>query len=323
MLRAFTAIACLWHRPGSGFPERFERLEGILAALRDRSWEFEEVDGHEGARAAIEAVHAPGYLERFERAVARGDGFFDSSDNPIDAGSFAAAWGAVEATLAAVDWVVEGTQRIGFAAVRPPGHHAERDLAMGFCFFANAAIAAQYLRDHHGFERPAIYDFDVHHGNGTQHLLEARPDMLYVSTHQFPFYPGSGAVSERGVGAGLGATVNLPLAARSDDAAFERVVEEGVLPALAAFGPDVLILSAGFDAFEQDPLGGLALTREGFARLGQRLGRFAAEACAGRVVVVLEGGYALGALAGLVTAHLEGLEEGLMAAAEAQIDFRR
>jgi acetoin utilization deacetylase AcuC-like enzyme len=311
MVRTFTSPACLWHRPGGGFPERFERLEGILASLRSQAWPLEQVEAHDGARAAIEAVHARGYLERFERAVARGDGFFDSSDNPIDAGSFAAAWGAVEATLAASDWVAAEPGRIGLAAVRPPGHHAERDLAMGFCFFANAAIAAQYLRDRHGFERPAIYDFDVHHGNGTQHLLETRPDVLYVSTHQFPFYPGSGAASERGVGAGLGATVNLPLAARTDDATFEQVVEEKVVPALVGFAPDVLILSAGFDAFEKDPLGGLALTGDGFGRLGRRLGRFAAEACAGRVLVLLEGGYALSALPGLVMAHLEGLEAGL------------
>jgi acetoin utilization deacetylase AcuC-like enzyme len=196
---------------------------------------------------------------------------------------------------------------VGFAAVRPPGHHAERDLAMGFCFFNNAAVAAEHLRAGHGLERVAVFDFDVHHGNGTQHLFEDRGDVFYASTHQYPFYPGTGAAAERGRGAGLGATLNVPLPAGTGDPGYEAAIRDQVLPALRAFAPQALLVSAGFDAWRNDPLGGMAVSAAGFAAWGRWLHELAAETSQGRLLAVLEGGYDLAALPDLVASHLAGL----------------
>jgi acetoin utilization deacetylase AcuC-like enzyme len=310
-MRVVTTRDCLAHRAPSGHPERPERLAGVLDHLRAEGFAVEEVavDSDE-VRAATCAVHPAAYVERFERAVARGDSLFGSADNPIAAGTETAAWGAVAATLAAVDRVLAGDEERAFAAVRPPGHHAERDLAMGFCFFNNVAVAAEHARRHHGIERVAIFDFDVHHGNGTQHLFEERADVFYASTHQWPFYPGTGAAEERGLGSGEGATLNVPLAAGTGDDGYARALEEEVLPALEQFRPGLLLLSAGFDAWRDDPLGGMRVGEKGFRDWGRRLGALADELCAGRVVAVLEGGYDLVALPHLVAAHLEGLAGG-------------
>jgi acetoin utilization deacetylase AcuC-like enzyme len=191
--------------------------------------------------------------------------------------------------------------------VRPPGHHAERALAMGFCWFGNAALAAERARRTHGIARVAIVDVDVHHGNGTQHLFEERPDVFYASLHQWPFYPGTGAAGERGRGAGAGTTLNLPLAAGSGDAEARAAVESELEPALARFAPELLIVSAGFDAWRGDPLGGLAWSGEWFGELGRRLADAAADSARGRVLAVLEGGYDLTALPRLTTTFLAGV----------------
>jgi acetoin utilization deacetylase AcuC-like enzyme len=262
------------------------------------------------ALAAVTALHRESYVARFGRAVERGDGLIDSSDNPLSPHAWDAAWGAVEAALAAADWVAAGRDRTGFAAVRPPGHHAEEATAMGFCFFNNVAIAAEHLRRRHGAARVAIFDFDVHHGNGTQHLFEARPDVFFASTHQYPFYPGTGAADETGIGEGAGATLNLPLPAGTGDEGYAAAIEQHVLPALRRFAPDVLLLSAGFDSWMRDPLAGMAVTEDGFARWGQWLGQLASEVCEGRVLAVLEGGYDIRSLPRLVAAHLQGLVAG-------------
>jgi acetoin utilization deacetylase AcuC-like enzyme len=268
-----------------------------------------EPDG-EGWRDAVLAVHDAEYVERFRRAVERGDGLLDSADNPLSPGTWSAAVAAVEATLHACDWVAAGERRRGLAAVRPPGHHAERDLAMGFCFFGNAAVAVEHLRRRHGASRVAIFDFDVHHGNGTQHLFDDRAEVFYSSVHQHPFYPGTGAAEECGQGAGLGTTLNVPLPAGSGDDVYARALDERIVPAIERFAPDALVLSAGFDAFAHDPLGGMHVTAAGFRRWGGVLGRLADRCCGGRVVSVLEGGYDLEALPGLVEAYLKGLAEG-------------
>ena len=351
VIRVVTDSRCLGHQVPAGYPERPERLSGILAHLRAAGLEVvdrgappplpagagagagdEPRPEPEGGRlaakpppappdaglatggppppdalAAVTALHAESYVRRFEHAVARGDALLDSADNPLSPGVWAAAWAAVEATLAAADWVAGGSDRVGFAAVRPPGHHAEAATAMGFCFFDNVAVAAEHLRRRHGAGRVAIFDFDVHHGNGTQHLFEARADVFYASTHQYPFYPGTGAADEVGVGAGAGATLNVPLPAGTGDDGYAEAIEERVLPALRRFAPEVLLLSAGFDAWMHDPLGGMAVSEAGFARWGEWLRRLAAEACGGRVLAVLEGGYDLRSLPGLVAAHLQGL----------------
>jgi acetoin utilization deacetylase AcuC-like enzyme len=317
MIRIFTDPTCLDHQAPPGYPERPERLSAVLAHLRERGWTMaggaggeEAAVAPEAARAAVTALHDEGYVDRFERAVARGDSLLDSADNPLSAGTWKAAWGAAGATLAAADWVAGGAGRTAFAAVRPPGHHAERATAMGFCFFNNAALAAEHLRRRHGASRVAVFDFDVHHGNGTQHLFAERADVFYASTHQYPFYPGTGAAAERGIGAGEGFTLNVPLPAGTGDERYGEVIREQVLPALRRFAPEVLILSAGFDAWQNDPLGGMKVTEEGFRAWGEWCAGLAAEVCGGRVLAVLEGGYDLRSLPRLVEAHLEGLAGG-------------
>jgi acetoin utilization deacetylase AcuC-like enzyme len=311
MIRVFTDPVCLDHRSPPGFPEKPERLTGVLAHLRQSGWPVvEEGVAPEAARQAVTAVHEEGYVARFERAVACGDSLLDSSDNPLSAGTWRSALAAVSAALAAADWVAGGADRAAFAAVRPPGHHAERALAMGFCFFNNVAVAAEHLRRRHGAARLAIFDFDVHHGNGTQHLFEARADVFYASTHQYPFYPGTGAASETGVGEGEGATLNVPLPAGTGDEGYAEAIRATILPALRRFAPDALLLSAGFDAWRDDPLGGMQVTEEGFRSWGDWLRELAAEVCGGRVLAVLEGGYDLRSLPLLVEANLEGLAGG-------------
>jgi acetoin utilization deacetylase AcuC-like enzyme len=187
-------------------------------------------------------------------------------------------------------------------------------MAMGFCFFNHAAVAAQRALDRHGAGRIAIVDFDVHHGNGTQHLFEERADVFYASTHQYPFYPGTGAAGERGRGAGLGATLNVPLRAGSGDAELAAALGEAVVPALEAFAPDALLVSAGFDAWQGDPLGGLRVTLGAFEEMGATLGGFAGRHCGGRLLAVLEGGYDVAELGGLAAAFLAGVERAARAA---------
>jgi acetoin utilization deacetylase AcuC-like enzyme len=312
MIRIFTDPACLDHRVPPGFPEKPERLAGVLGRLREGGWPVvEESVDPEAARQAVLAVHDKGYVARFERAAARGDSLLDSADNPLSAGTWRGVWAAVSATLTAADWVAGGGDRTALAAVRPPGHHAERSVAMGFCFFNNVAVAAEHLRRRHGASRVAIFDFDVHHGNGTQHLFEDRADVFYASTHQYPFYPGTGAASERGVGPGEGFTLNVPLPAGTGDEGYAEAFQDAVLPALRRFAPDVLLLSAGFDAWQSDPLGGMRVTEAGFRSWGDQLRELAAEICGGRVLALLEGGYDLRNLPLLVEAHLQGLGGGM------------
>jgi acetoin utilization deacetylase AcuC-like enzyme len=302
---------CLRHRVPPGFPEVPRRLSGILEGLAadQRVEAIVEASGvgDDEVLAAAEEVHDPSYLERFRRAVARGDGLLDTADNPLSSETWAAALGAAGAALGALDRAVESSAAV-FAAVRPPGHHAERAGAMGFCFLNNAALAVERARSRHGLGRVAVVDFDVHHGNGTQHLFEERGDVLYVSLHQWPFYPGTGAASERGRGAGEGATLNLPLPAGSGDAEWLGALDAEVLPALDRFAPELLVASAGFDAWQGDPLGGMRLSAEGFAAIGRRLGDAAERLCAGRRLDLLEGGYDLAALPRLVRAYLFGTD---------------
>jgi acetoin utilization deacetylase AcuC-like enzyme len=314
MIRVFTRAACLGHRTPPGYPEKPERLASVVAHLREGGWTVEEKSEEEeigaaATRDAVLAVHDEGYVARFEHAVARGDSLLDSADNPLSAGTWEAAWAAVSAALAAADWVVGGGERTALAAVRPPGHHAERSIAMGFCFFNNVAVAAEHLR-RRGATRVAIFDFDVHHGNGTQHSFESRADVFYASTHQYPFYPGTGAADEKGVGAGEGFTLNVPLPAGTGDEGYAEAIRGRILPALRRFAPDVLLLSAGFDAWQADPLGGMRVTRDGFRAWGDWLRELAAELCGGRVLALLEGGYDLRNLPLLVEDHLVGLAGG-------------
>ncbi len=305
--RVFTDQRCLLHRSPAGYPERSERLEAIVEHLAGEGHEIVDSVAFPEVEERIRLVHEPTYVERLRRAVERGDGLIDSADNPLSEGTFEAALAAVETTLTAAEWVMGRSDRKALAAVRPPGHHAEHGTAMGFCYLNNIAVAAAHLIDKQGLGRVAIFDFDVHHGNGTQHLFEERADVLYVSTHQYPFYPGTGAADERGRGPGEGATVNVPLPAGTGDIGFAAALEAEVLPALAAFAPEVLMLSAGFDAWQNDPVGGMRVTADAYDDWSRRLAGLAAEVCGGRVLSVLEGGYDLTALPRLVDIHLRGL----------------
>ena len=304
----FTDPRCLLHDVPLGFPEQPARLQSILDGLRAGGRTPTEAGPHAAAAELVERVHSADYVRRFRAAVSRGDGLFDSADNPLVASTWDAAWGAAEATLHAADRALAG--HTAFAAVRPPGHHAEKQLAMGFCYFNNAAVAAERMRAE-GLARVAIFDFDVHHGNGTQHIFEERADVFYASTHQYPFYPGTGAAHERGRGEGMGATLNVPLPAGCGDAEYEEAITGIVVPALRAFAPDALIVSAGFDAWQNDPLGGMRVTEDGFAQWGRWLGELAREACGGRLLALLEGGYDVPALPRLVEAFLTGVEAAL------------
>ena len=309
MLRIFTDSRCARHTSPPGFPERRERLDAVLAGLRAAPWEIDEetTSGHD-IDAAVAAVHDERYIERFRAAVERRDGLLDSADNPLSEGTWEAARAAVRASLRATDWVLAEPGRAAFAAIRPPGHHGERAVAMGFCYFNNVAVAAEHVIRRHGIERVAILDFDVHHGNGTQHIFEERPDVLYVSCHQAPFYPGTGAADETGRGAGAGATLNVPMTAGCGDEEYQQVFGDQILPGLRRFEPGILLISAGFDAWRDDLLGGMRVTLDGYRNWGTMLGELAGEICDGRTVSLLEGGYDLDALGDLAVAYLEGLE---------------
>ncbi|MEM7350684.1 MAG: histone deacetylase [Acidobacteriota bacterium] len=314
MLKIFTDPRCLEHRAPPGYPECPERLAGVVDCLQGSGWDI-ATDGPlevptPAARAAVAGVHATAYIDRLESAIARGDGLIDSADNPLSAGTGASAWAAVDCALRACDWVLEAPGRAAFGAVRPPGHHAERSTAMGFCYFGTVAAAAQHAIQQHGLERVAILDFDVHHGNGTQHLFEERADVFFVSLHQSPFYPGTGAASEVGAGAGRGATLNVPLAAGCGDGEYREALQSEVLPAMARFAPQLLLVSAGFDAWRGDPLGGMNVSRAGYREWGRLIAGLAAEVCQGRTVSLLEGGYDLEHLGELVGCYLEGLTGG-------------
>jgi len=303
---------CRDHRVPPGFPEVPARLAGIVSALEQDS-RFEvapaSAAGETAALDAVYAVHEREYVDRLRRAVARGDGLIDSADNPLSPASFEAALAAVGCGLEALDHVVARSSP-AFAAVRPPGHHAERSRAMGFCYFNNVAVVAQAALDRGAARRVAIVDVDVHHGNGTQHIFEEREDVLYVSLHQYPFYPGTGAASERGRGAGEGSTVNIPLAAGCGDDEWLDALVSRVLPELERYAPQLLLISAGFDAWRDDPLGGMRVSAAGFSRMGALLFGFAEECCEGRGLALLEGGYDVAALPGLVSRFLAGGLDG-------------
>lgn len=309
-------MVVLWHRDTllhhspPGYPELPQRVERVVEGLGWAGFRILEaaLDSSRTRRLA-EQVHSPRYVARLEAAAARGDGIFDSADNPLGRETYRAALAAAGLVVAAVDEVSRPNgERVVFAAGRPPGHHCEREVAMGFCYLANVAIGVAAAREL-GFRRPAIVDFDVHHGNGTQHLFEEDPEVLFVSTHQYPFYPGTGAASERGLGTGVGTTINVPLPAGTSSETYLAAFDRVVVPAVVAHRPDICFWSAGFDGWIGDPLGGFELETETFSRIGARLGAAAAQSAAPQVVV-LEGGYALDALPVLAESLLRGLESG-------------
>lgn len=295
-----THADCLRHLTPPGHPERVERLAAVergLAALP-----VLRRDCPEGDEAEVLRCHPAGYLARVKAAVPREGWAQMDGDTFLSPGSFLAAMRAVGGICAAVDAVVGGEARTAFVAARPPGHHAERETAMGFCLFGTVAIGAKRALDHHGLSRVAIVDFDVHHGNGTQDLLWDEGRCLFVSSHQMPLYPGTGRPEERGA---HGQVLNVPLRPGSGGRAMREAYERQVFPALADWAPELLLISAGFDAHADDPLAGLEWQAEDYRWLTDRLCDFAG----GRVVSTLEGGYDLEALAASVAAHVGVLEE--------------
>ncbi len=286
--------------PGS--PETPSRLEAIEQALQaDQFSALIRENCPSAERHHIALAHTPPYIDGICDNTPESGDFWIDSDTSLCPHSYKAALRAAGGAIRAVDAVMSGEVNNAFCAVRPPGHHAERNRAMGFCLFNNAAIAALHARKQHGAERLAVIDFDVHHGNGTQDIFWDDPDLFYGSTHQMPLFPGTGAVSETGAGN----IVNTPLPGGADGTKIKEAFIDRLLPALFDFSPDLLVISAGFDAHVDDPLAGLRLTTDDFRWLTQRLADYADSHCEGRIISTLEGGYDLQALGSSVAAHVD------------------
>lgn len=294
--------ACLAHDTPRGHPERADRLRAIEQAMAADSFAgLVREEAPLGDHAAILRCHPERHLAAM-LALAPVEGLAAvDADTVMSPGTLTAALHGVGGATAAVDAVMSGRVRNAFVATRPPGHHAERTTAMGFCFFNNAAIAARHAVSAFGAERVAIFDWDVHHGNGTQDIAWADPAILYVSTHEMPLYPGTGDASERGE---HGNIVNVPLQAGDGGEAFHDAMEQVVLPRIAAFRPDLVIISAGFDAHWRDPLANLNLTEQDFALATREIMELADRHAGGRIVSLLEGGYDLRGLSESVAAHV-------------------
>jgi acetoin utilization deacetylase AcuC-like enzyme len=297
----YTHPACLEHDPGRHHPESPERLRAVLEALATP--EFAALERREAPEAALDdiaLVHPRAFAERLLAAVPRSGYAAIDADTVMSPASGAAALRAAGAVVAAVDAVATGEADNAFCAVRPPGHHAEPARPMGFCLFNNAAIGALRAREAHGIARVAVIDFDVHHGNGTQACFWDDESLFYASSHQFPFYPGTGAASETGVGN----IVNVPLRPMAGSAEFRAGFSRVILPALDAFRPEMVLISAGFDAHKRDPLAQLMLDESDYTWVTEELLRLARRHAAGRVVSTLEGGYDLAALGASAAAHV-------------------
>ena len=318
------------HDTRPGHPERPDRIRAIYTALHQAQLipgnpfaqfikDFRPLPPFRNLLYSIEprpadvkwlrTIHPQSHIDRIQKMCARGGGILDEGDTPVSPASFEVALLALGAILQSCDAVIDGTVQRAFAAIRPPGHHAEPNHPMGFCLFANVAIAAKYLQQKHNLQKIAIVDFDVHHGNGTQACFESDPSVFFVSMHQHPrtCYPGTGFESETGSGSGHGSILNIPFMPGSTDDAYISAMQTQILPALSHFHPEFLLISAGFDAHADDPLAQMSLTEVGFLRMTQILSNFADQYFQGRIVSALEGGYDLRALGRSVVNHLAGL----------------
>lgn len=305
MTLVFSHDSALEHVTPPGHPERVARIEAVWRTLNDISglaWR----DAPEADRSEVLRCHPARYLDRIEAAIPSESYVSLDADTHVSPGSLVAALHGVGGCAAAVDAVLTDDEKTAFVAMRPPGHHAETETAMGFCLFGNAAIAAKRALDHHGLSRVAVLDFDVHHGNGTQDLLWNEERTLFCSSHQMPLYPGTGAAHETGAHDNV---INAPLAPMTGGAEMRRAWGDIILPAVDDFAPELIIVSAGFDAHARDPLANLNWTEEDFAWLTAAICDIAAAHCSGRVVSTLEGGYDLDALAASAAAHVQVLME--------------
>lgn len=303
-----THPACLDHVTPLGHPERSDRLRAVEAALAEEK--FQTLARAQAPTVPFETLalcHPLDYVEQIRNATPDEGMVQLDADTSISSGSFEAALRAVGGPVLAVDEVMTGKAGNAFCALRPPGHHAETARPMGFCLFNNVAVAARHAQHRHGAERVAIVDFDVHHGNGSQEIFWSDPTVMYCSTHEMPLYPGTGAKSERGEHDTI---VNAPLRAGNGGLEFREAMEVAILPRLQAFGPDLVLISAGFDAHMRDPLANLNLAGEDFGWITAKLLEIADASASGRVVSVLEGGYDLQGLQQSVSAHVTTLMRG-------------
>jgi len=289
-------------------PERAERLQTIEEVCRsdDLAPALLRLEPRSATVEELARVHDRDYIFQVEEACKGGIRALDP-DTMVSSASYEEACRAAGGGLTLLDAMMAGRVQNGFSAVRPPGHHAERNRAMGFCLFNNIAVAARYAQEKHGLKNILIVDWDVHHGNGTQNTFYADPTVFYFSIHQYPHYPGSGAADQRGEGKGEGKTLNVPLPVGSGDAAYREALESRLIPALEGFPPDLILISAGFDAHREDPLAGMNVTHEGFGKMTEILVGLASEYCGGRLLSFLEGGYSLSGLKGAVRMHLRAL----------------
>ncbi|MHC4697626.1 MAG: histone deacetylase family protein [Planctomycetota bacterium] len=299
------------HLTGAGHPERPQRLEAVATALEERglTQACADIEASPIDMELVRRVHADSYIERVRKACADGLPYIDVPDSGICPRSYEISLLSAGAVINAVDGVMAGRLDHAFCAVRPPGHHAEHGQSMGFCMFNNIAIAARYLIDHHKLTRVLVLDWDVHHGNGTQHTFEDDPQVLFISLHGHPgvVYPGTGHSEERGKGPGIDLTINIPMLPPSGGSEYRRAFDDCVLPAVQRFDPQFVLISAGFDAHRLDPLAPLELETETYGWMTDELVSVAKQHCGGRLVSVLEGGYHLGALSDCVVLHVKRL----------------
>ncbi len=300
----------LQHSAGSYHPESPERLAAVYAMLEDPAMadKFVQIAPREATHKEIETVHTLSYVE-YIASTAGKDSVYLDPDTATSPESYEIARLAVGGLLNAIDSVMEKKVDNAFALVRPPGHHAEYDRAAGFCIFNNVAVGAMHAINKYGLKKILIVDWDLHHGNGTQHSFEDDPRVLYFSTHQYPYYPGTGSLQETGKGKGAGYTINVPLGTGMGDADFVKIFCKILQPVALQYKPDFVLLSAGFDTYFQDPLGGMRVTPKGFAALTRILLDIADACCAGRFVIVLEGGYHVMGLAESIKAVLEEMRD--------------
>ncbi len=298
------------HITGSGHPESPDRLKAITDHVRNSEYwnSLKCIKPNVVSTNIIRLIHSGSYVNSVSEACENGFPFLDFGDTAICRDSYSVAKLAVGGVVQAVDEIFTGNLDNAFCAVRPPGHHAEAESAMGFCLFNNVAIAARYAQKKYNIEKVLILDWDVHHGNGTQHIFDSDPTVFYLSLHQYPFYPGTGSKNETGTGDGLGTTKNFPLSAGSGDKEYMDIFENILPEIVIQFSPSLIILSAGFDAHYRDPIANMNVSEESFSRMTKIVVKLSREVCEGKLISVLEGGYDLNALVSSVEHHIKALQ---------------